>query len=173
MTTASLSEIHHGVLMNISGCGVLIIGQAGIGKSSLALELLHHGHLLIADDAVEFSRHNADVTGTSPAMLSQLLHCRELGIISVTDLFGHKAWQSHINLDYVIHLQKNLLLPSALTLKPSFYTICGKHFPQLALDINTPASLHHRIVTWLSMQLTNNRAENILHHRQHAKMMAQ
>lgn len=171
MTLPKLLESHHGVLMNLSGEGVFIIGKAGIGKSSLALELLHHGHQLIADDIVEFANKNdSTVTGKCPAMLSGLLHCRELGLIAVPELFGSEYWQSEIDLKYVIQLQQNLEQASDLSSKSSSYTVCGQSFPQLNLDINTPISLYHRIMTWLTMQTTNHHAEMTLIQRQKIQM---
>lgn len=172
MTLPNQSESHHGVLMNLSGEGVFFIGQAGIGKSSLALELLHQGHQLIADDIVEFCTNNdSTITGKCPTLLSGLLHCRELGLMTVQELFGPSSWQAQTNLKYVIHLQKDVVFTSTITPKNDTYTICNESFAKLVLDINTPASLSHRIMTWLTLQTTNNHAETTLLQRQKTQML--
>ncbi|MBL1320204.1 MAG: serine kinase [Methylophaga sp.] len=166
-----LSESHHGVLLNISGYGVFIIGEAGIGKSSLALDFLHNGHSLIADDYVDFKTNNQRaVLGHCPPMLTGLLHTRELGLISLSEHFGSMAWQADIQLDYVIHLQKNLVSPSSLSIAPERHTICEQLFPMLSLDLNNPATVTNRINTWLSMQVKHNTAVVTLEQRQRAQM---
>jgi HPr kinase/phosphorylase len=174
MTLNSQSESHHGVLMNLSGYGVFITGKPGIGKSSLALELLHHNYQLIADDVVGFELGiHANVIGRCPDLLAGLLHSRELGLISVPDLFGIDAWATHFQLDYVIHLRKNSLSSSSIMPEPAFYTVCGKQFSELSLDINNPASLHHRITTWLTKQSTNIATETDFCIRQQNQMALQ
>lgn len=164
-------ESHHGVLLHISGHGVFIIGEAGIGKSSLVLDFLYHGHSLIADDCVEFKTNNQQtVTGHCPPMLAGLLHTRELGLISLSDLFDSTAWQAHTPLDYVIRLQKNRVAPSALSIQAEHHTICEQSFPMLTLDINNPATVYNRINTWLSMQTKPNTAVTVLKQRQQIQM---
>lgn len=166
-----LVENHHGVLLNISGHGVFIIGEAGIGKSSLALDYLHAGHSLIADDCVDFkSNQKKLVTGYSPPMLAGLLHTRELGLIALSDIFDTSTWQTELRLDYVIRLQKEQHFPSSLSISSETYTICKHAFPLLTLDINNPAALSNRINTWLIMQTTHNMAETTLIKRQQSQM---
>ncbi len=166
-----LSESHHGVLLNISGYGVFIIGEAGIGKSSLALDFLHQGHGLIADDYVDFkANHQQLILGHCPPILAGLLHTRELGLISLSEHFDSTAWQTEIQLDYVIRLQKNLASPSSLSIEQEHYIICEQSFPMLSLDLNNPATISNRITTWLSMQTKHNTAVTILKQRQQAQM---
>jgi HPr kinase/phosphorylase len=167
MKTTNLTESHHGILMNIFGKGVLLTGRAGIGKSSLALELLASDHQLIADDIVDFhvDTHKA-VIGTCPAMLAGLLHTRELGLIPAEDLFGSHAWQSQTKLDYIIGLQENYHHQSALNPTLEQIQICGQPIPKLILSLNNPASLAVRITTWLKLQNTPRNTEKLLRQRQ-------
>jgi HPr kinase/phosphorylase len=167
---SDLVESHHGVLLNISGYGIFIIGDAGIGKSSLALDFLHAGHSLIADDCVDFKTTNQHtVRGYCPPMLAGLLHTRELGLISLSDIFDTSTWQADIQLDYVIHLQKKHISPSSLSVTQA-HTICKQSFPLVTLNINNPATVYNRINTWLTMQAKEDSAATTLIKRQQAQM---
>jgi hypothetical protein len=71
----------------------------------------------------------------------------------------------------VIHLQKDVVFTSTITPKNDTHTICNESFAKLVLDIETPASLSHRIMTWLTLQTTNNHAETTLLQRQKYQML--
>ncbi|MGB1110161.1 MAG: HPr(Ser) kinase/phosphatase [Gammaproteobacteria bacterium] len=97
--------ILHGVFMDVMGVGVLIRGQASIGKSEVALELLSRGHRLVADDAPEFRRTEPDtITGTCPPMLSNFIEVRGLGILNARALFGDSALKTRQNLRVIVEL---------------------------------------------------------------------
>ena len=82
----------HGVLVDISGVGVLITGDSGVGKSETALELVRRGHRLIADDRVEvYARDEQTLVGTAPQILKHLMEIRGIGIIDVSTLYGTGA----------------------------------------------------------------------------------
>lgn len=163
-------ESHHGVLMNIAGSGVLIIGLPAIGKSSLALELLSKNYQLIADDVVDFSYSNNTVIGHCPDMLMGMLHTRELGFISVSSLFGDKAWKDQWPVNYVIKLTDQFDSNHNPLVAAQTYTILNHAFPLLTLSVTNPASVSTRILCWLNMQVNQNLAENELKRRQSSLM---
>lgn len=78
----------HGVLMDIDGIGVLITGKSGIGKSEAALELVHRGHRLIADDAVEIKKIENKLYGSCPENIRYFMEIRGIGIINVKSMYG-------------------------------------------------------------------------------------
>lgn len=95
----------HGTFLEVHSIGVLITGEAGAGKSELALELITRGHRLIADDAPEFTKIAPDVLdGTCPEMLRDLLEVRGLGILNVREMFGHTAIKRNKYLRLIVHL---------------------------------------------------------------------
>lgn len=96
----------HGVLVDIYGVGVLIIGQSGVGKSETALELVKNGHRLVADDSVEIRQEDYDsLIGNSPPLIEHLLEIRGLGIINVMTLFGAGSVRSKKRISLVINLE--------------------------------------------------------------------
>jgi HPr kinase/phosphorylase len=96
----------HGVFMEVQGFGALIKGDAAVGKSELALELISRGHRLIADDVVDFYRVSPErIEGRCPAMLQDFLEVRGLGILNIRALFGDNAVKPTKPLDLIIHLQ--------------------------------------------------------------------
>ena len=105
MQNLAETTVVHGVFMEVTGVGVLIQGEAAVGKSELALELVTRGHRLIADDAVEL-RHVAPETleGTSPPMLRDFLEVRGLGILNIRSLFGETAVKLKKNLKLIVQL---------------------------------------------------------------------
>ena len=96
----------HGVLVEISGEGILINGDSGIGKSETAIELVKRGHRLIADDAVEIKRISDTLHGTAPELIRHYIEIRGVGVIDVKQLFGMGAVQFETEIDLVIQLEQ-------------------------------------------------------------------
>lgn len=96
----------HGVFLEVMGSGVLLTGEAGLGKSELALELISRGHRLIADDAPEFSRIAPDIiNGSCPEPLRDYLEVRGLGILNIKAMFGSNSVKSSRYLRLIIDLK--------------------------------------------------------------------
>lgn len=97
----------HGVLVDVYGEGLLIIGESGIGKSEAALELVRRGHRLVADDVVEIRKINDHtLMGSSPATTQYLIELRGIGIIDVKSLYGVECVKGRTRIDLVIKLQE-------------------------------------------------------------------
>lgn len=99
--------IIHGVLMDILGLGVLIVGESGIGKSECALDLVVRGHRLVADDAVELRcRAQSFVLGSCPELTRHHMEIRGLGLINVQDLFGVASTRTSKRVELVVQLER-------------------------------------------------------------------
>lgn len=97
----------HGVLVDVYGEGVLIMGESGIGKSEAALELIKRGHRLVSDDVVEIKKVSEDtLVGTSPEITRYFIELRGIGIIDVKTLFGVESVKPTQSIDLVIKLEE-------------------------------------------------------------------
>lgn len=96
----------HGVLVDVFGEGVLIMGESGIGKSEAALELIKRGHRLVTDDVVELRKvSEATLVGSAPDITRHFIELRGIGIIDVKTLFGVESVKDTQNIDIVIKLE--------------------------------------------------------------------
>ncbi len=96
----------HGVLVDVYGEGLLIMGESGIGKSEAALELIRRGHRLVTDDVVEIRKLNEHtLIGSSPDITKHLIELRGIGIIDVKALYGVECVKDSQNIDLVIQLE--------------------------------------------------------------------
>lgn len=96
----------HGVLVDVYGVGVLIMGESGIGKSEAALELIKRGHRLVTDDVVEIRKVSDNtLVGTAPDITRHFIELRGIGIIDVKTLFGVQSVRQTQNIDLVITLE--------------------------------------------------------------------
>lgn len=100
------SDSMHGVMMNIYGKGVMLLGKSGIGKSELALDLIQRGHMLVADDRIDYLRINERIICEAPASIKTMLEIRGLGIVNITRLFGARSFMNKCDLDFIINLVK-------------------------------------------------------------------
>ena len=97
----------HGVLVDVYGEGVLIIGESGIGKSEAALELIKRGHRLVSDDVVEIKKIGEDLLiGTAPDITRYFIELRGIGIIDVKTLFGVESVKETQSINLVIKLEE-------------------------------------------------------------------
>src|SRR6185369_9373308 len=103
----AVREMQHGVLMDVLGLGVLIIGDSGIGKSECALDLVVRGHRLVADDTVQIRRRGDSVIlGACPEPTRFHMELRGLGIINIRDLFGVAATRAAKRVELVVQLER-------------------------------------------------------------------
>jgi HPr kinase/phosphorylase len=96
----------HGVLMDVLGIGVLLLGKSGIGKSETALDLVVRGHRLVADDVIKIRRQGSYLVGRGAGIIGHHMEIRGLGIINVKDLFGISAVRDTKKLELVIELRE-------------------------------------------------------------------
>ena len=97
----------HGVLVDIYGEGVLITGESGIGKSEVALELIHRGHRLVSDDVVEIKKVSDEtLIGSAPDITRHFIELRGIGIIDAKTLFGVESVKNTQSIDLVIQLEE-------------------------------------------------------------------
>ena len=96
----------HGVLMDVLGIGVLLLGKSGIGKSETALDLVVRGHRLVADDVIKIRRQGGHVVGLGAGIIGHHMEIRGLGIINVKDLFGISAVRDTKKIELVVELRE-------------------------------------------------------------------
>ena len=105
-TELSPTITRHGVLGEVYGEGVLLVGESGVGKSETAIELVKRGHRLIADDAVEIRRSpNGGLVGTAPELIRHYIELRGIGVVDVRRLFGMSAVKFDSAIDMKIQLE--------------------------------------------------------------------
>jgi HPr kinase/phosphorylase len=133
----------HGVLMNIYGQGVLMLGESGVGKSETAIELLKRGHRLVSDDAVEIQRISDSLYGTAPELIRHYIELRGVGIIDVRQLFGMGAVQIDTEIDLVVQLEQwqESKFYDRLGLDGETYEILGVKMPYIIVPVRPGRNL--------------------------------
>jgi len=130
--------IVHGVLMDILGLGVLVVGESGIGKSECALDLVVRGHRLVADDAVELRcRAQSYVLGSCPDLTRHHMEIRGLGLINVQDLFGVASTRTSKRVELVVQLERweSGREYDRLGIDDEFYETLGVRIPMVRMPV--------------------------------------
>lgn len=150
----------HGVLIEIYGEGVLIVGESGVGKSETAIELVKRGHRLVADDAVEI-RKTSSVTlvGSSPDNIRHFLELRGIGIINTRRLFGMGAVKVSEKIDLIIELEPwdSNKIYDRMGVDNEYTTILGVKIPSLTIPIKPGRNL----AVILEVAAMNNRQKKM------------
>jgi HPr kinase/phosphorylase len=131
-------ETRHGVLMDILGLGVFVVGESGIGKSECALDLVVRGHRLVADDTVEIRcRGQSLLIGTCPELTRHHVEIRGLGVVNVNDLFGVSATRSSKRIELVVRLERwdETRQYDRLGLDPEWLDILGVSVPFVTMPV--------------------------------------
>ncbi len=150
----------HGVLVEVYGEGILILGDSGIGKSELAIELVKRGHRLVADDAVELRKvSNRQIMGTAPENIRHFIELRGIGIVNVARVFGVGAVKVSESLDLVVQLEawdptKNY---QRTGLESEYYEILGVNIPSTSI----PVSPGRNLAVVLETAAINNRQKKM------------
>ena len=128
----------HGVLVEVYGEGVLLLGDSGVGKSETAIELVKRGHRLIADDAVEIKRVSATtLVGRAPEIIRHYVELRGIGIVDVRRLFGMGAIKETEKIDMVINLEpwQQGKMYDRFGLEEQTTEILGIHVPTIVIPV--------------------------------------
>lgn len=133
----------HGVLLDVLGIGVLILGNSGIGKSETALELIKRGHRLVADDSVLIKRVQNSLVGTSPKGIRNYMELRGIGIIDVRRMYGVGAVKEKKHVELVIKMEEwdNQKEYDRLYGNGSFEEILGIKVPMTIIPIKPGRNL--------------------------------
>lgn len=128
----------HGVLVEVFGVGILIIGKSGVGKSECALELIERGHRLVADDVVDISSISGTfLTGSGAKLIRHHMEIRGLGIININHLFGVGAIRDKKQIQLVMSLEEWDAKKEydRVGLEESIYVILGVELPLLTIPV--------------------------------------
>ena len=134
----------HGVLVEVYGEGLLILGDSGIGKSETAIELVKRGHRLIADDAVEIKKVSAKtLVGSAPDIIKHYVELRGIGIVDVRRLFGMGAVKETEKIDLVINLELWVegKMYDRLGLDEEKVDILGNQIPSITIPVHPGRNL--------------------------------
>ena len=134
----------HGVLVEVYGEGILLLGDSGVGKSETAIELLKRGHRLIADDAVEIKKVSATtLVGQAPEIIRHYVELRGVGIVDVRRLFGMGAVKESEKVDLVINLEQwdNNKMYDRLGLDEHTTNILGIEVPSITIPVSSGRNL--------------------------------
>ena len=150
----------HGVLVEVYGEGILLVGDSGVGKSETAIELIKRGHRLVADDAVELRKvSNRQIMGTAPENIRHFIELRGIGIVNVARVFGVGAVKLSESLDLVVQLEawdptKNY---QRTGLENEYYDILGVSIPSTSI----PVSPGRNLAVVLETAAINNRQKEM------------
>ena len=134
----------HGVLVEVYGEGILLLGDSGVGKSETAIELIKRGHRLIADDAVEIKRVSATtLVGRAPDIIRHYVELRGIGIVDVRRLFGMGSVKDSEKIDLVINLEEwqNGKMYDRLGLDEQTTEILGISIPSMVIPVSPGRNL--------------------------------
>ncbi len=146
----------HGVLMEVYGEGLLLLGESGMGKSEAAVELLKRGHRMIADDAVEIKKISGDtLMGNAPTLIRNYVELRGIGIINVAKLFGMGAVKSENEVNLIVNVVPwdNHATYDRLGMEDSYTDILGVKIPTYTIPV-TPG---RNLAVILEVAAMNNR----------------
>ena len=150
----------HGVLVEVYGEGVLLMGDSGIGKSETALELIKRGHRLIADDAVEIKLiDRRTLVGTAPEMIRYYMELRGIGVINVRHIYGVGAVKPESNIDLVIKMERwqEGKPYDRLGLSSDVETILGVQVPSVII----PVAPGRNLAVIMELAAMNNRQKKM------------
>ena len=134
----------HGVLVEVYGEGVLILGESGVGKSETAIELVKRGHRLVADDAVEIKKVSAiSLVGTAPEIIRHFIELRGIGIVDVEKIFGVGAVKDSEKINLIINLEQwdQNKKYDRLGLKTEHTEILGIEVPSITIPVKPGRNL--------------------------------
>lgn len=134
----------HGVLVEIYGEGILIVGDSGVGKSETAVELINRGHRLIADDAVEIRKVSSkSLVGTAPENIRHFVELRGVGIINARSMFGMSAVKMTEKIDMVVKLElwNEAKTYSSLGFEEEYTEILGIRIPSTTVPVKPGRNL--------------------------------
>jgi HPr kinase/phosphorylase len=142
----SLAErvTQHGVLVEVYGEGVLILGDSGIGKSETAIELVKRGHRLIADDAVEIKKVSAiTLVGSAPNLIKHYVELRGIGIVDVRRIFGMGSVKESEKIDLIINFENWVQgkMYDRFGLDSEFTEILGINIPSITVPVKPGRNL--------------------------------
>lgn len=150
----------HGVLIEVYGEGILIVGESGVGKSETAIELVKRGHRLVADDAVEIRKtSNRTLVGSSPDNIRHFLELRGIGIINTRRLFGMGAVKVSEKIDLIVELEPwdSTKIYDRMGVDNEYTTILGIKIPSLTIPIKPGRNL----AVILEVAAMNNRQKKM------------
>jgi len=159
----AVREVIHGVLLDILGLGVLIIGESGIGKSECALDLIVRGHRLVADDTVEIRLRSASIiVGSCPELTRHHMEVRGIGLINLRDLFGVASTRSSKRVELVVQLERwdSHRDYDRLGLDDSYFELLGLRVPLIRMPVAPGRNLAILVEVAARNQLLRTRGIN-------------